>query len=73
MLERELVFEAPSPEDAFDLLVESAPPTHALWQRLDEAGRERLRAGFLDYFREFETPDGVREPRPYILILGRRR
>ena len=67
------MFEAASPEAATDFLLESVPPTAVFFDQLDKAQQRRFRDELVDYFREFETPEGVREPRPYILILGTRR
>ena len=55
--------------DAQDLPYDAA----AFLQRVGEARRDEVRDAFVEYFRRFETPDGVREPRSYLFVHGRRR
>jgi hypothetical protein len=40
---------------------------------LSAAEREALEGDWIDYFERHRTPEGIRAPRPYLLILGRRR
>jgi ubiquinone/menaquinone biosynthesis C-methylase UbiE len=71
--ERTWWLESPSPEAAWELMSEGAPPVKALVESLDRDRRERFRRALVDYWSGFETADGVREPRRYLLVLGRRR
>jgi SAM-dependent methyltransferase len=62
-----------TPEDVFELMSNGAPPLRAL---LDSLGPDRaaaLREALLEHWSHFQTPEGVREPRHYLLVLGRRR
>jgi SAM-dependent methyltransferase len=69
---REYVFAADSAEAAWGVM-SAAPPNAAFLQRVGEARRDEVRDAFVEYFRRFETPDGVREPRSYLFVHGRRR
>jgi hypothetical protein len=40
------------------------------WVRRDSRSRE---GDWIDYFERHRTPEGICAPRPYLLILGRRR
>jgi hypothetical protein len=51
----------------------AAPPTAAFLRGVGEARHDEVREAFVAYFRRFETPDGVREPRSYLFVHGRRR
>jgi SAM-dependent methyltransferase len=68
----EHVFAAASPEHAWEVLM-AAPPNAAFLQRVDEARHSEVRDAFVEYFRRFETPVGVREPRSYLFVHGTRR
>ena len=65
--------EAESPEQLWDFMATAAPPTKAFLETLDEDGRAAYRAEMLAYWDGFAVDGGVREPRQYLLILGRRR
>jgi ubiquinone/menaquinone biosynthesis C-methylase UbiE len=72
--ERVWHLEAPSPEDAYEWLADSAPPTRAFLARLDSRSAEEFRAAMTECFAQFTDDDGrVREPRPYVIAIGRRR
>ena len=49
------------------------PPATAFLSRLHAGRHEEFRAAFVDHWRRFETPDGVREPRRYLVVNGSRR
>ena len=71
--ERVWWLEGDSPEDVWELMSNGAPPLKAL---LDSLGPDRgaeLRDAMLEYWSQFQTANGVREPRRYLLVLGRRR
>jgi SAM-dependent methyltransferase len=65
--------EGESPEDVFDLMSNGAPPVRALFDSLDPDRAGAFREAMLEHWSQFETPEGVREPRRYLLVLGRRR
>jgi hypothetical protein len=55
-------------------MASSAPPVRALLERLDAGRRAGLREAFVDHWCEHADGFGrVRKPRPYLLVLGRRR
>jgi SAM-dependent methyltransferase len=65
--------EGESPEDVFELVSNGAPPVKALLASLEPDRAGAFREAMLDHWSRFQTPDGVREPRRYLLVLGRRR
>lgn len=73
LAERTWVLEGASPEAVYAFMADSAPPTAALLERLDADRREAFRAAFVEYWSRYDDGEGVREPRPYLLVLGRRR
>lgn len=64
---------ADSPEDAWELMSEGAPPLKALVGMLESAERQEFRSAMVDYWRGFETDAGVVEPRHFLIVSGRRR
>jgi ubiquinone/menaquinone biosynthesis C-methylase UbiE len=69
-----LWLEASSGEEIWNLFSESAPPVVALIQRLDAAQAEEFHAAFVDLYESYRTKEGgVRAPRRYLLVLGRRK
>jgi SAM-dependent methyltransferase len=65
--------EGESPEDVFELMSNGAPPLRALIDSLEPDRASAFRTAMLDRWSQFQTPEGVREPRRYLLVLGRRR
>jgi SAM-dependent methyltransferase len=65
--------EGETPEEVFEMMAESAPPTKAFLDSLDAETHAAARAALIGYWAEFRQNGGVREPRPYLLILGVRR
>ena len=55
------------------LLIESDGPAREGVTSLSTAERAALERDWIDYFERHRTPEGIRAPRPYLLILGRRR
>jgi SAM-dependent methyltransferase len=69
-----LWLEADSGEEIWTLFSESAPPVIALLKQLDDAGREDFHQAFVELYESYRTKDGgVRAPRRYLLVLGRRK
>jgi ubiquinone/menaquinone biosynthesis C-methylase UbiE len=62
-----------SGEAMWRLLIESDGPAHEGVAHLSAAERASLERDWIDYFDAHRTPEGVNAPRPYLLILGRRR
>src|SRR5262249_14326062 len=50
-----------------------APQTKASLASLAPGRRADVRAALIEYWEGFRGPDGVDEPRPYALVVGRRR
>jgi SAM-dependent methyltransferase len=69
-----LWLEADSGEDIWQLFSESAPPVIALLRQLDDDGRKEFHRAFVSLYESYRTKDGgVRAPRRYLLVLGRRK
>ena len=68
-----LWLEAESAEEIWTLFSESAPPVIALIKRLDAEGVEQFHQAFVELYETYATPEGIRAPRRYLLVLGRRK
>jgi SAM-dependent methyltransferase len=69
-----LWLEAGSGEEIWQLFSESAPPVISLIKRLDAEGVERFHRAFVELYESYRTEEGgVRAPRRYLLVLGRRK
>jgi ubiquinone/menaquinone biosynthesis C-methylase UbiE len=69
-----LWIEADSGEEIWSLFSESAPPVIALIKRLDERQLEEFHQAFVELYESYRTADGgIRAPRRYLLVLGRRK
>jgi SAM-dependent methyltransferase len=69
-----LWLEADTAEDIWVLFSESAPPVIALLRQLDDARRQEFHRAFVELYESYATKDGgVRAPRRYLLVLGRRK
>jgi SAM-dependent methyltransferase len=69
-----LWLEADSAEAIWKLFSESAPPVVALLQQLDERQGEQFHQAFVELYESYCTKEGgVRAPRRYLLVLGRRK
>jgi ubiquinone/menaquinone biosynthesis C-methylase UbiE len=64
---------AGSPEEALELIAEGAPPVKAMVGMLEPKQRAAFRAEMLDYWAGFERDGRVLEPRPFLIVEGRRR
>jgi SAM-dependent methyltransferase len=71
--ERVWWLEGNSLEDVWELMSNGAPPVRALLDSLEPDRAAAFRAAMLEHWSQFETPEGVREPRRYLLVLGERR
>ena len=65
--------EGASPQDVWELMSNGAPPVKALLDSLEPDRSATFRDSMLEYWSQFQTADGVREPRRYLLVLGGRR
>ena len=69
-----LWLEAETAEEIWKLFSESAPPVAALVQRLDAEQVEEFHRAFVDLYESYRSPEGgIRAPRRYLLVLGRRK
>jgi SAM-dependent methyltransferase len=69
-----LWLEATSGEEVWNLFSESAPPVVAMVRHLDEPQREDFHRAFVELYESYRTEDGgIRAPRRYLLVLGRRK
>jgi len=69
-----LWIEADSGEEIWQLFSESAPPVVTLLSRLDDEQKEAFHQAFVDLQETYRTDEGgVRVPRRYLLVLGRRK
>jgi SAM-dependent methyltransferase len=69
-----LWLEASSGEEIWKLFSESAPPVIALIARLDAVHVEQFHDAFVELYESYRTDEGgVRAPRRYLLVLGRRK
>jgi SAM-dependent methyltransferase len=67
------VLDAESGDAVWQLWSSSAPPFKAMVDQLDDGRREALREAYVEYCERYRDGDGVRVPRTYLLVLGRRR
>ena len=56
-----------------DFWERTAPPTKAYLDSLDPERREHVRAALVEHWESYRGESGVDEPRPYALVLGKRR
>jgi SAM-dependent methyltransferase len=68
-----LCLEAGSGEEVWELFSTSAPPVIALLRRLDDDRRSEFRQRFVELYEGYREDGGIRAPRRYLLVLGRRR
>jgi|SRR5262245_19330670 len=64
---------ADSGEEVWELLSTTAPPVRAMRARLDGARGEEFHRAFVELYEGYREDDGIRAPRRYLLVLGRRR
>jgi hypothetical protein len=65
--------ETGSGADVWDFWSSSAPPFRAMVEGLEADRRAAFRAAYVEYCESFRIDGGVRVPREYLLIVGRRR
>jgi hypothetical protein len=69
-----LWLEAESGEKIWDLFSQSAPPIIALVRRLDREQGDRFHREFVELYENYRVDDeGIRAPRRYLLVFGRRK
>jgi SAM-dependent methyltransferase len=69
-----LWLEADSAEEIWELFSQSAPPVIALLKQLGDDEGEEFHRAFVELYEGYGTSDGgVRVPRRYLLVLGRRK
>lgn len=62
-----------SGEEVWDLFSTVYGPTRTLYESLEPERQEELRRAFVDLYEGFRGNEGVHQPRPYLVVLGRRR
>jgi SAM-dependent methyltransferase len=65
--------DASSGQELWELFSTTATPVIGVLSRLDEEGAKSFERAFVDLYEEYRTKDGIRAPRRYLLVLGRRR
>ena len=68
-----LWIDASSGEELWELFSTTAPPIMAVLGRLDVSARGDFHQAFVDLYEEYRSEHGIRAPRRYLLVLGRRR
>ena len=68
-----LWLEAESGDEVWELFSTSAPPVIALLRRLDDGRRADFHRKFVELYEGYRENGGIRAPRRYLLVLGRRR
>ena len=68
-----LWIEVGSAEEIWELFSQSAPPVIAIVQKLDDEQAEEFHGAFVELYDEYREGNGVRVPRRYLLIKGRRK
>lgn len=71
--ERVWYLEGDSGEDVLAFWSSTAPPTKAYLESLDDSTRRAVEAELVSYWEGFREGDRVREPRPYVVLIGNRR
>jgi ubiquinone/menaquinone biosynthesis C-methylase UbiE len=62
-----------SPEAAWELMTEGAPPVKAMVSMLEPAKRAEFRQAMLARWEGLRTANGVDDPRAFLLVTGQRR
>jgi SAM-dependent methyltransferase len=62
-----------SGEAIWRLLTTASPPFKQLAEQLDPGRRAELHDAWIELYERHRTPDGIRLPHGYVVILGRRR
>ncbi len=62
-----------SGEEIWELFSTSYGPTKTLADSLEPERREELHRQWVDFYEGFRVDGEIRQPRPYLLVLGRRR
>jgi SAM-dependent methyltransferase len=68
-----LWIDAGSGEELWELFSTTASPVVAVLERLDETAAAEFHKAFVGLYEEYRTDGGIRAPRRYLLVLGRRR
>ena len=69
-----LWLEADDGEELWEVFSQSAPPVVSLLARLNEEDSEEFHRAFVELYESYRTKEGgIRAPRRYLLVLGRRK
>lgn len=62
-----------SGEEIWQLYASSYGPVKSLYETLEENRREELHQAYVDFYEGYREDGGIRAPREYLIILGRRK
>jgi SAM-dependent methyltransferase len=68
-----LWIDATSGEELWDLFSTTSTPVASVLRRLDDNRGEEFHRAFVALYEQYRNGDGIRAPRRYLLVLGRRR
>ena len=69
-----LWLEADDGEELWEVFSQSAPPVVSLLARLNDEDSEEFHRAFVELYESYRTKEGgIRAPRRYLLVLGRRK
>ena len=68
-----LWIDARSGEELWELFSTTASPVATMLGRLDEGSAVEFHRSFVELYEEYRSDGGIRAPRRYLLVLGRRR
>jgi hypothetical protein len=71
--DREWRLEGESGEAGHEFWSRVVPPSREFLDSLDDETRAEARAALVEYWEGFRDGDRISEPRPYVLVPGRRR
>ncbi len=65
--------DAASGEELWSIFSQASPPIQSVLARLDESRAEEFHRAFVELYEEYRSGEGIRAPRRYLLVSGRRR
>jgi SAM-dependent methyltransferase len=68
-----LWIDAASGEELWELFSTTSTPVASLLRRLDDEQADEFHRAFVALYEQYRNGDGIRAPRRYLLVLGRRR
>jgi SAM-dependent methyltransferase len=71
--EKTWILEGADGEELYQLWFRAAPPYKATIESFDDVRREEFKREYIEYCEQYRQGDRVAVPRPYLLVLGKRR